>query len=147
MTNTTRNNSVSTSENPTVKAAQYNFITFGTALVLCVVTCITSIALTLSAPTFMKRFGINFAANDQSKVVYLDFEKVVAAGIKQSLDGQTISPDAFKADADKFQVALSMEIKKYAKSGYVVLNSRAVIDGAPAQDITGAIIHAVGADR
>ncbi len=113
-------------------------------LALCM--CLVAVLVSLSAVWFgygqaTKRGWIESSA---AKVVFLDFEKVVEAGINKVMEQEKGSVGEAKDDAVMFQKRISASLDSYTARGYVVINKRALIDGSVAHDITPEVIRSLG---
>jgi hypothetical protein len=79
-----------------------------------------------------------------TKVVYLDFEKVMGQAIKQVAERGHLSIENTKLDAQQFQQHISKVLMEYGQSGHVVINKRALIEGTPGADITQEVMQKLG---
>lgn len=119
-------------------------ITLGTAVILCVITAVMTLMLEFYAPAIAVKTGITRpGASTGSKVVYLDFEQLMAAGVKRAMTSAAGVTDV-QSQADKFQADIGAAIKAYADAGYVVINSKALISATKSQDITGDVLSTLG---
>ena len=123
-------------------------VTLGTCALMCGFTLALSLAIVSLAPQIALKYGFTLPgaapAPQAAKVVYLDFERLLLAGIEQSKGMEQSDLSAITKEADKFQADIGVLLQKYATEGYVVVNSKAVIIGAKAQDITPAFIKGLG---
>ncbi len=120
------------------------YITFGTALILCLITAVITLMVSLYAPAIAAKRGIHLpGASSESKIVHLDFEKVVGAGMKKTMEASSGVSDV-QAQAEKFQVALSAAVQAYADAGFTVINSKALIGTTTNGDITGEVLNTLG---
>ena len=134
----------------TQSAAAPQPVTLGVAALLCVFTALITLILVFYGPNVLKRFGVPLpAAGANGKVVSLDFDKVLAAGMKHAMDraeeGEGVSD--VHAQADKFQSNVNSILKSYAAAGYTVINSKAVIERPSDSDITEDVISALGVGK
>lgn len=120
------------------------FVTINTALILCLITSVLTLMIGFYAPQMAAKRGITMPGYSGSKVVYLDFEKVLSAGIKHSMNSDRLGVADIQKDADKFQSDMNAAIQKYADSGYIVINNKALISASPTQDITRDVIGSLG---
>jgi hypothetical protein len=122
----------------------------GVSLGTCLLMCGFTLALTLSigafAPQIASKYGFSLPGSTPavSKVVYLDFEKLLEAGIKHSTGMEQSDLALITKEADKFQADIGVLLQKYAAEGYLVINSKALIVGAKGQDITPIFIKGLG---
>ena len=131
---------------PTIsKPADSSHVTFGTALTLCVITAIVSLTITFLGPGIATKYGFKqTAVSGANKVVYLDFDQLIAANIKESLEKNPDTKDEVQNDADHFQTAFVSFMKKYTDEGYIIVNSKALIRATTSQDITPAVLKQLG---
>lgn len=122
------------------------FVTFSTALILCAISTAITLMLAFYAPAIAAKRGINLpgASSAGAKVVYLDFDEVLASGIKQAMNSSHVGLEEIQKDADKFQVDISSVVQRYVDSGYIVINKKALIKGPRDQEITGDVIRSLG---
>jgi len=128
-----------------LQANSQSFITMGTAVVLCVLTTLITLMIVAYGPAIAQKQGFKLPGAGHltgSKIVYLDFEKVLSAGLERALKGGTSAED-MKIQADKFQGEIKRVITGYTESGYTVINAKALIHGATSDDITGDVIKQV----
>lgn len=119
------------------------FISLGTAVIMCVFTSLITLIIAAYGPSIAAKQGIKLPGAGSltgNTIVYLDFEKVLEAGIKKSMQSN-LSTEDVKVDADRFQEQINAALKTYTDAGYTIINNRALIKGAPDQDITGELIH------
>lgn len=129
---------------PPAALAEQQYVTFGTALILCFITAVITLMLALYAPAIAAKRGIKLpGTTDQIKVVHLDFEKVVAAGMKRTVDSSSGVEDV-QVKATKFQVDLNNAVQAYADAGFTVINSKALIGTSLNGDITGDVLTTLG---
>lgn len=121
-------------------------VTLGTTLALCAVTAAFTLMTTFYGPPIAAKFGfaVGASTNTSSKVVYLDFDRVLAAGIKRSMEADNLAIADVQKDAEKFQMDIAKNLQQYADNGYVVINSKALIKASPIQDITSDLIKRLG---
>jgi hypothetical protein len=121
------------------------YTTFASTLVLCSITAVFSIAAALYLPAMAAKrgFHIGGGAAIENKVVYLDFERLLAAGLKRSMDTAGSVGDV-QAQADKFQADIRASVKAYSDAGYIVINNKALIGGSKDKDITASVIENLG---
>lgn len=122
-----------------------SFIAMSTAVVLCIFTSLITLMIMVYGPAIAQKQGIKLPGAGHltgSKIVYLDFEKVLSAGLEGALKGGTGVED-MKIQADKFQGEIKRVITGYTDSGYTVINAKALIQGATSDDITGDVIKQV----
>lgn len=126
--------------------AQTQYINFNTALILCAITALMTLICGVYLPSIAAKRGFTLpGAAASNKVVYLDFERVQMAGMKNVMGGDLAAQNVeVQSKAEKFQIDLNAVIKGYADAGYVVINSKALIAATKAQDITPAVIEALG---
>lgn len=111
------------------------------------VMCLTTVFVTLLIGVTLLNAGIKrgfFQQQNQSKVVYLDFEKVIGAGIKDVMNKDRASLEDTKGQAEAFQAGISRVLHEYTNDGYVVVNKKALIEGSAAFDITPVMIQKLG---
>lgn len=146
MTNTNDNNhSASTQPESGGQRNPSSFITMGTAVVLCLFTSLITLMIVVYGPAIAQKQGIKLPGAGHltgSKIVYLDFEKVLSAGMERVVDGQS-SVEEVTGKANKFQAEIKRVISSYTDSGYTVINAKALIQGAAADDITTDVIQQV----
>ena len=129
---------------PAAPTPEATYVTYGTALLLCGFTLVITLVLTMFAPGIAQRFGINMPTTQaQPKVVYLDFERILNAGIQDTITNPQPIDDV-KAAADKFQTNVGKAIRFYTDAGYVVVNFKAIIGATPGADITDDVIRRAG---
>lgn len=117
----------------------------GTAVVLCLFTSLITLMIVVYGPAIAQKQGIKLPGAGHltsSKIVYLDFEKVLKAGMEQALSSGTGSED-MTIQADRFQGEVKRVLTGYTESGYTVINAKALIQGAAGDDITGEVIKQV----
>ena len=122
------------------------FVTLGTSVALCIVTAAVTLMAVFFGPGIAAKFGVQVSstAESSSKVVYLDFDRLLAAGIKRAMEGDRAAVDDVKKDADKFQTDITAVIQKYAEAGYMVINYKALINASRDQDITPDVMKKLG---
>lgn len=128
-----------------LQANSQSFITMGTAVVLCLFTSLITLMAVIYGPAIAHKQGIKLPGAGHltgSKIVYLDFEKVLQAGMERALSGGTGAED-MKIQADKFQGEIKRVLTGYTESGYTVINAKALIQGAADDDITTDVIQQV----
>lgn len=119
-------------------------VTMGAALALCAVTSVVTLMITFFAPSIAAKYDLKMGADTSNKVVFLDFDRVMAAGVKRAVEGDRLGVSDLKKDADEFQANITAAIQKYADSGYIVINHKALINASKTQDITPAVIKRLG---
>ena len=135
---------IATNTSPTDPTPEPTYITYGTAVMLCGFTLIITLVLTLFAPGVAQRFGLTMPTTQaQPKVVYLDFEKILTAGIQDTISNPQPVGNV-QAQAEKFQTNVATAIREYTDAGYVVINFKAIIGNTAAADITQAVIVRAG---
>ncbi len=128
-----------------LQANSQSFITMGTAVVLCVLTTLITLMIVAYGPAIAQKQGFKLPGAGHltgSKIVYLDFEKVLSAGMEGVVDGQS-SMEEVTGKANKFQAEIKRVISSYTDSGYTVINAKALIQGAADDDITTDVIQQV----
>ena len=129
---------------PTKNVDERQFITMNMALVLCTLTMLFTLLLCLYAPTIAANRGLSIpGVAPRNKVVYLDIEKILASGIKRSMNTAADLVNV-QAQADKFQVDIAAAVQFYGDAGYIVINSKALIGATKSQDITGDVLAKLG---
>jgi len=83
-------------------------------------------------------------ASNNSKTVYLDFEKVMEVAVRHVAERGHMSIQGAHVDAQKFQQQISAVLAEYSQSGHIVINKRALIEGAPDADITSDVLIKLG---
>lgn len=100
--------------------------------------------LAFYAPVIAAKRGFNLpGASVGSKVVYLDFDVLMTAGVKRALAEPQAGAELQK-QADKFQSDINAAVQAYADAGYVVINIKALIRGSKTQDITDDVLKTLG---
>ena len=129
---------------PLKNVEERQFTTLKTALVLCSLTMLCTLLLCLYAPTIAANRGLSLPGlATKNKVVYLDIERILASGIKRSMNTATDLVNV-QAQADKFQVDIAAAVQFYGDAGYIVINSKALIGATKSQDITGDVLAKLG---
>lgn len=116
---------------------------------LCVFTSVITLMIVIYGPAIATKQGIKLPGAGHltgSKVVYLDFERVLSAGVEQAMKSGANVEEA-KVKADKFQIDIKNVITSYTDSGYSVINAKALIQGASGDDITGEVINKLLGDK
>lgn len=141
LTQQNENPEVTTEER--IVALESSSASFSNMLVM----CLTTVFVTLLIGGTLLNAGIKrgfFQQQNQSKVVYLDFEKVIGAGIKDVMNKDRASLEDTKGQAEAFQAGISRVLHEYTNDGYVVVNKKALIEGSAAFDITPVMIQKLG---
>ena len=129
---------------PLKNVEERQFVTLNTALLLCSLTMLFTLLLSLYAPNIAANRGLSLPGlATKNKVVYLDIEKILASGIKRSMNTAADLVNV-QAQADKFQVDIAAAVQFYGDAGYVVINSKALIGATQSQDITGDVLAKLG---
>jgi hypothetical protein len=129
---------------PPASSTNAQFVTIHTALILCLITSVLTLMIAFYAPQIAAQRGITMPGSSGPKVVYLDMEKIVSAGMKKSINSEALGVTDISVAAAKFQVEMTAAIKNYTDSGYIVINHRALISGSPTLDITRDVITSLG---
>lgn len=112
------------------------------AIILCVFTGIITLMISYFAlPHLSHRLNAE-SAGGAPKVVSLDFERLMRAGLNKSMNTAAGVADVQK-DADKFQQDITAAYNAYADRGYLVVNSKAIISGSAASDITPEVLKSL----
>jgi hypothetical protein len=120
-------------------------VSLATVLTLCVLTCIITLMAVIFGPPIAAKIGVTrFAGNEVgSKVVSLDFERLLAAGLKRAMLNPAVGPEV-EVQALKFNAEVAKIVDRYAASGVVVINHKALITPTPLADITDRTIKEMG---
>ena len=143
--NTVTNPSTTKQAEASGQANPQSFVTMGTAVVLCLFTSLITLMIVVYGPAIAQKQGIKLPGAGHltgSKIVYLDFEKVLSAGLESAMNAGS-GVDDMKIQADKFQGEIKRAITGYTDSGYTVINAKALIQGASDDDITADVIKQV----
>ncbi len=119
-----------------------NSVSVNLALCMCLVAVLVSLAAAWFGYGQATKRG--WIESSTAKVVFLDFEEVMEAGISKVMEQEKTSVSEAKEDAVMFQKRISASLDSYTTRGYVVINKRALIDGAAAHDITPEVIRSLG---
>jgi hypothetical protein len=118
-------------------------ITSAHAIILCVFTSIITLMVCYFAlPHLSHRLNMG-EAGGAAKVVSLDFERIMRAGLNKAMSN-AVGVSEVQKDADKFQQDITAAYKAYAARGYLVINSKAIISGSTASDVTPEVIKSLG---
>lgn len=112
---------------------------------LCVFTCVITLMIAMYGPAIAEKYELKLPGVGRltgSKIVFLDFEKVVGQGIKQAVENGGSVQDVQK-DAEQFQARISSAIKGYTDQGYSVVNAKALIESSKHDDITEDVVAKV----
>lgn len=112
------------------------------AIILCVFTGIITLMISYFALPHLSHRLNTESTGVASKVVSLDFERIMRAGLNKSLNTAAGVADVQK-DADKFQQDIIAAYSAYADRGYLVINRQAIISGSAASDITPEILKSL----
>ena len=120
-------------------------VTLGTTVVMCAASAAVAVIISLFAPAIAAKHGIKLpGAKQGEQVVYLDFERVITAGMKRTMNSGRTGVDEVRRDADEFQAAVTAEVQRYSDGGYIVINSKALIGADKSKDITGDVLTTLG---
>ena len=120
------------------------YITYGTALQLCCFTAIITLLIVYFSPGIATRLGFSVDSyRSTSRVVYLDFDRIMNAGIQKTIESSS-GVNEVKKDAEIFQKNLNEAIQNYNDAGYVIVNFKAIIGTTPANDVTDDLLKKIG---
>lgn len=119
-----------------------------TVLTLCVLTCIITLMAVIFGPALAAKAGVPSLGTSPagSKVVTLDFERLLAAGLQRAMLNPAVGPEV-EAQALKFNAQVAKILERYGASGVVVINHKALIAPSAQADITDAVILEMGLGR
>jgi Type-F conjugative transfer system protein (TrbI_Ftype) len=123
---------------PAVNDESGQFVTLSSLLIVVAI----AIAITLAVVFAAASKGWIPLGGSSSKVVTLDVDRLIEAGLKAN-EKKGPGVDA-KAEADKFQANLKAEVDRLASEGHLVINYRAVIAGTKQSDVTDDVIAHLG---
>ncbi len=120
-------------------------VSLATVLTLCALTATITLMAVVYGPPIAAQMGMTRFASSEvgSKVVSLDFERLLAAGLKRAMLNPVVGPE-MEAQALKFNEDVAKIVDRYAASGVLVVNHKALIARTPHADITDAIIKEMG---
>ncbi len=124
-------------------------VTFGSALLMCLFTALITIMIIFYAPAVAAKLGVSLPggpAAGAGNVVYLDIERVLEAGMRRSMS-QPAGVQDVQAQADKFQADMSAAFHAYSDAGITIVNSKALIQGSAAHDVTDEVLSRLGLGR
>jgi hypothetical protein len=114
------------------------FVTLTSLLIVVVI----AMALTLAAVYAGASKGLFQIGGSAAKVVTLDVDRLIEAGLKANeRKGASADP---KASADAFQAGLKREVDRLGSEGFLIVNFRAVIAGSKQTDVTDELISRLG---
>lgn len=120
-------------------------LSFNAALIMCATSIAAAVLIALFAPGIAAKHGVKLPGSLRTdQVVYLDFERVITAGMKRTMNSGKTGAEEVRAEADQFQAAVGAAIQRYSDDGYIIINSKALIGATKAKDITGDVLVSLG---
>lgn len=135
---TEKHGTAATVATPTASDESRQFVTLTSLLIVVVI----AMAITLAMVYAAAGKGWLTLGNSGPKVVTLDVDRLIEAGLKAN-ERKGLSADP-KADVDLFQANLKKEVDRLASDGNLVINFHAVIAGSQQNDVTDEVIAHLG---
>lgn len=117
------------------------FITFGSAITLCLITAALTLAGTYLLITSPKDY-LGIKNTNVQRVVSLDFDRILEAGVQSALARS--SNDAtidYKSSADQYNERVKVVVDELTSAGFIVINQRALISTPKNDDLTAYVIE------
>lgn len=128
-----------TLESTPSKNSQAQFVTFQSVIILLAVWGVLVIGI---AAAMVNPIGEYFGSRKAtaSKVVTLDFDRLLESGINQAVASNTAGTLDYKLAADAFQMRIAKNVQELTDRGYIIINQRALINKPKVDDITDMMI-------
>lgn len=118
-------------------------VTLATVALMCFFTAIIVLVLTAMGPRLAASAGFGQGLMG-GQVFYVDYQRVVEAGIADASKKGFASVDDAGKKAEEFNAKIMAVLEGYKAQGYTVINSRALIVGAEAHDMTDEVLAELG---